>query len=780
MSFDWWFNDGAGANINDGITKKILEETSDEVTNSLSLASSGRSWNYTSALAHNMADGTWEVRADLQVGAGAGTCKVTCKVRIYDSDGTTVRHTVINEQKTAPKSQTSEVVWTASPTDIDVEAGGYISVHLQRTAGLHNCNCQFGMSAHANYNSKLIHPDYQTVVSVNAVSEYSGGDHMVWLTPLLPVAQWNCVPHQELTADFDVGVVVSSHTLISKVVYTLVPTSGTYQGVSSYIFADVMSESWNSRTRSYEYRITVDVSAFSADTEFYIDVAVHGTNGAIATRISRGGNVGLDRLYLVNNVGGTIYSNEAWVDNTVGAGDGTVGDSGDPFPTIHKAAKAQEADMLTQTGTSRLDFCKCYLENGQDHEWDRDDIFAITTSYGWYTVLAKSGQDYTTTTIKSGGTSKVTAMKLVCVDNVTVGTTTSSLEFQSASTVQWLWIKNAKVHSADRHGTAYPIGGPSGTNVPDRMFAVDTIFDEIKQPFPFVGKLPSAGYGPNFCRGCTCTNIGNDCWLNTTLVLNSTVDDVDPGATGWHSDAFQLEGAGVWKNVLWKNNKATTLRYQGMMVDEGPPIDGFAFVNNYMSIPENETATFVHFKKRVVGFEWFNFTFHYTDTTPPNVKTGRVFWGCPNGSTMDCQFIGMDVQGGVFAALFYAGDNYPLHAGVYPDLEGHIFVIEDAGTYAKHNNFYNPEDAGAEPDSQTPGDDVTTADPDLDANGVPNDTSGLRDRITTPVTLWDLNQDPRSAIADIGAYEKMPTEVPAWGAKVIQLPVVPPVEVVAY
>jgi hypothetical protein len=555
-------------------------------------------------------------------------------------------------------------------------------------------------------------------------------------------------------ADFDIGVVVPTHTRVSKVVFTLTCGSGTYNGVSPYTFADVTSETWNARTQSWEFKVTVDVSAFSADNEFYVSAVVHDTNGATADKNTDGGACGMDDIYLVHNVGGTYQKATAWVDNVSGVDaqtplDDGVNDEAKPYETIHGAIKALEKWMLDETGTARADLCTVRLAPSQTHQWDRADTNVVTTSYGWLTVTCESGQDYTTTTIGTSTSGLCTAMQHIKIENVKIGPNVNCLAFASGTLTDfWLWLHNSKVQSDDMHDTNdYPRAAIGPLKAPTRIWATDTIFDECRFPFPMNGEGPSTGAGPNFVRGCTFTNIGHDAVLNTIFVLNTTFDTVEPGVTGWHADNLQLESTEAWRNVLWKNISMTNVGYQGLIAQTNTNLfHRFAIANMYIAdLPDGaERRSFVILRDLVFGLQLYNLTCDFRDPTPPSgrVTSGRVAFGTKTGDeTRDAQYAEMDVQGCHFSALNYNASG------------GFLCIIEDGvDTPYAHNNFYNYEDAAAR--GETPGTDVTTTVPSWDSNGRPHAAPPLAGRMT-PVTTEDLDSRIRGDKTAIGAYEAL-------------------------
>lgn len=756
----YYCTDNAGHDVGDGAGKYALETGTDEEYDSVSLASK-YTWNRQTSRAQTIRAGTWRAVLDLAAGSGAGALQVTVTVKIHKANKD-VQETIIDEAKVITKGSTGEYTWITEASDVDIENGGYIVLTAQRTVGLMTCNMRFNFAGQTYWQSRIIHPHPCDTVSIDPIP-INCRMHHAWRRPE-PTAHINCVPHQVIDGSdtFDIGVVVDSPTKTSKVVCRIVcGGSETYNSQSTYTFPDVTGETWNARTSSYEYKITIDNSNFSGDNEFTVEADVHGTNGEIATKNTSG--PGLAPISLVCNKNDTYVYATAWVDTGGDDETGVVNNESYPYATIHAAWKDLAAWMLTNYGESRIDRCVVRLAPNQAHQFDRADTDEITTSYAWTIVTCESGQSQSNTRIDATGTKVIPKTKLIKVENVQIGKGGGSYRQDYASYDQWLWVHNGAVKGFTRYGSGEnnPIGTSLFTQVPTRMFVTDSVIDMVRYGFPFRDKgLPD--YGPHFARNITMTNIGDDGFRNVHFVLNSSVDDVDPGGTSWHSDGFQLDPEFTWENVLVKNVSFANMARTALVFCSGAGQLNrrVSFVNIYCTAKhagDSYSSSMISLRDSVFGLSLYHITVHYEETTPDYASEGIAILGVrPPVDTPfeDCQLGYLDVQGCHFSWLHMHGANYtPDPDYPYTAEDEFLFIVEEGESAAfEHNNYYNFEDAGAR--DHTPGSDVTTTDPTLDSEGRPEADSPLRNRLST-IIEHDLSGKRRGPTSDIGAYERL-------------------------
>ena len=70
-----------------------------------------------------------------------------------------------------------------------------------------------------------------------------------------------------------------------------------------------------------------------------------------------------------------------------------------------------------------------------------------------------------------------------------------------------------------------------------------------------------------FARGLTIEHIGNDAFALCPMVVNCTADDLNPGATGWHTDAWQWYGGGQVSLGLKNGNGVVRFLTAGTLLD---------------------------------------------------------------------------------------------------------------------------------------------------------------------------------------------------------------------
>src|SRR5690606_3653845 len=88
------------------------------------------------------------------------------------------------------------------------------------------------------------------------------------------------------------------------------------------------------------------------------------------------------------------------------------------------------------------------------------------------------------------------------------------------------WIDDCALNGSGRWVTG---SHPIGINW-KRRYLTDSAIHDVN----FV-----AQEGTDCCRGLDIDRIGNDAFEGTHFVVNCSVDDQDPGTTGWHADVWQ-------------------------------------------------------------------------------------------------------------------------------------------------------------------------------------------------------------------------------------------------
>jgi hypothetical protein len=242
--------------------------------------------------------------------------------------------------------------------------------------------------------------------------------------------------------------------------------------------------------------------------------------------------------------------------------------------------------------------------------------------------------------------------------------------------------------------------------------------------------------GTDFVRGVDIARIGNDAFEGTRFVVNCTVDDQDPGTTGWHADVWQNPlFAADEENIILYNIRATNLHYQPMNINSTTsaspvvPARNIAIVNCYMSMTTPIPAgggTLLWQRQTDHLLIWnstfLNCGFAIYDDREPDFSTRK------NGSITN-----MSVRGTVFDFFTWQ-----------LDLAGTSIDFSDW----RDNHFIKTN-------SRYSGTAYTTGNALLDAvTGRPLAGSPLLNRLATPVVPIDAGNGVRSSPADAGAYEQ--------------------------
>lgn len=511
---------------------------------------------------------------------------------------------------------------------------------------------------------------------------------------LRPIARWDAVPYQRINQGqtLNLGVVGFSKAGIDRVEFAI---SGQGYAGTNPLVASYMTH--NPQTGVFEYWVPIAANSFSSSGPITVEATVYGKDGGIRDKDSASG-VGLDPLILHVNPTGLLPLVEAWVDLNGNDSSGMVNDSGSPFRTIGKAIDAARAWRDTNGFGNNADGAIVRLNPGT-HSMSNGGIWTeIPVTDEWVTLTTAAGGNRANTILQhgNGGTPKVKLLKAEGLTLKSDGQYDFAINIGLSQAQVW-------VNDCDLIGAGKWVDG--GYLTTDPSYYTNSHISNV---------YPVAIMRGLLARGLTLEHIGCDAFTNIPLVVNSTVDDIDPGTTGCHSDAFQLHwvSGGPAGNVIIYNYRVTNADSQSIFVADASPdfvLDGAAVVNVYMNntqfgswgVPTNH---FVFWHDSLVGPHYY--LFHNGNLTNLSM-VGNVF----------NLFLGDD-------ALDF-GDSHDNH------------FIQTTGAWGV----------------QVRGANATTGDPQLDAYGKPTADSPLRDRVTELAVPVDGDNQLRGSSADVGAYE---------------------------
>ena len=551
---------------------------------------------------------------------------------------------------------------------------------------------------------------------------------------LTPIARVDVVPHQRIEYDttFKFGVVAFSKEGINKVDFVI---SG--QGYSGGT-KTVTEMTLNDRTEVWEYWVPIASSEFSGNGAI--------TVAATATSNTSGDTKSLDPLTLIVEGVSAYNHTEAWVDSVNGNdGTGVVDNSNLPFQTIPAAViAAQTANGGSSDGNI------IYLEEGVYTHGG-----SANTTNEWLTYT-RSATALKENVIINSGLLQTNYLKIKDITIQSTGSQTAIIWDDGVNPANF-WFDNGRAIGSGRwvskSGPIHP-GAPSSYSTDSYYINMDSVM----------------AWGP-FIRGAEIHTLGQDAFYNTPFVVNCTMDDLDPGSTGNHSDAYQIAAAGGHTppdNFIIYNYKATDLHVQGifMAFEDFPTGTGTncAFVNVIMEMREPSIGNPGHdFTPLTIGgYNWdhlliWNSSFPlgisstYTSGITNTSIIGNIFW----------QYFDSKTSPGD-PTLPYA---VPGNSGNNDFLYNHfmnVYGVTGACTPTSADNYSSspcPRYFAKAPDSYVTGsasyggDVLDMTNPTLDNYLSPLVNSVLVNRIPFQLTPADIYGNPRIGNSDIGAID---------------------------
>jgi hypothetical protein len=405
-------------------------------------------------------------------------------------------------------------------------------------------------------------------------------------TAVTPIARWDVVPYQRINpgGSLNVGVVAFSKNGIDRVDFTI-----TGQGYSGAPTIEVREMSLNPQSGAYEYWMPIQASQFQTDGPITVEAAVYGPNaGEVRDKDTGGGGLGLDQLPLVVNATGGLPQAEAWVSHTgvdEGENVGLVNNPTRPFATVGGALKAV-----------------CVWRQGQGFGNNADGaLIRVMPSEEPYRLLAGTAtgeipcvNEWATITTADGGSQSNTILepprpgddpivpvRKLCFRGLKLdGGGTLDIDDEEARSSR-LWADGCAL-VGDGQGLPWPSHPISDYSHYAGAYYTDTSITQLGQ----------ATSGAELCRGLQISHIHDDAFQDVSLVVNCTVDDINPLDTGEHADVWQHWGGNEVNqkddNVIVYGLRATNIYYQNLFIRPdvySPPsyAEGMAFVNVYMS-----------------------------------------------------------------------------------------------------------------------------------------------------------------------------------------------------
>lgn len=350
------------------------------------------------------------------------------------------------------------------------------------------------------------------------------------------VAQWTDVQGRDITTPYKVGVIACHARGVDRVEFAV--AGGTWVSVTA-VAANTDSE-------IHDYNVTIDPSDFGGNGPQEVRAVVYPVAG-VPYVLQGAADIRGRNGYWPNVIPSPPTDEERWVSPS---GNDSTGDGTEelPFLTILKAAQ----DIAT-AGGGVADGGTIYLAEG---DYAIADTTVATTSR-YLTITTAVGATRAATRITSYTNDGLNTNRL-CLRNLTIRTYMSD----NGGAGHYLWQDACHSLGDGQHS----LTGPS------------TALGWLPNSFPWASCaytdciISDARFGPmmsTFIKGTLITRIGDDVFRFPVCVLNTTIDTVHPGGTGWHPDMVEITGAGwthqrlVFCNVLFKDCNAQGVFVKG-------------------------------------------------------------------------------------------------------------------------------------------------------------------------------------------------------------------------
>lgn len=528
-----------------------------------------------------------------------------------------------------------------------------------------------------------------------------------------PIARYDIVPHQRIGSTFKAGIVAFSKDGIDNVSFAI---AGQGYGGTNPLVASAMT--LNDRTDVWEYWVTINGSDFSTSGEFTITATITG--------IDTGSRV-MSALPLLVDGGSTLTQYEAWVSTTGNNDTGEVDNESLPYEDIDKAIEA-----LQIAKGSDVDGCIVYLLEGSYPLLHG----TVATVNEWITITTADGATKANTILINAGT--ITTGLLIKAEGITLQSE-NQFDYIFSNPAE-LWVNDCALIGSGRW-----VAGSSPISMEGDPWYItnSTIYD--------------ADYGVQggyLARNVTVDFVGNDAFVNTLCAINALVDDVDPGATGWHGDGYQAFGTSGQDNRIIFGYFGQDLNYQGLFLRGDTEHTNCAYVNIFMEMQGGAIAS-----NGAMYGEWDHVLMWHC--TFPSYTFGVL-------NEVTREILNSSFIGNVFWEFrdYPSGDEQPIYYGLPANAELDVFeenhfMTSYVDTAEGHVRSKSPDTVVAI--SQSLGDaGLDLADPESSNFGFTLPGSILLNRLSSKIVPIDALGNERSNTPDSGALEYISTIRRSW------------------
>lgn len=521
------------------------------------------------------------------------------------------------------------------------------------------------------------------------------------------VARWTDIPYRTITEVEWFGVAAFHRNGIDRVEFS----------ANNGAWVSVVAMTAHPDTGVWAYHCKIDPAATSdqlVEIRARIYPSTAGTcrvlGGDYASSLTTGPNVnGVYSQYVWTNDGGTYDGTYKYVG---AAGNDTTGDGslGNPYLTIRRAVAAIGAT---------LDNCevRCLAGSYDMSTYTSGDI--PTADSRWFTICAAPGLTNADVSITQAVLSH-NRQHLMLFRDVSAVTSDNSDWYDG--------INLGRNVCAERCAFTCPAGryGTGGTGTNSSPFTNCTAY-------VIESEWTDLTNGPWYCqmaRNVEMSTICADAYSGIPCVLNCTIDGVDPGSTGAHSDIHQLYSPGfAFDNILVYGVKATNSLAQGIFWPAGAAfasVSNSAVVNFSMDM-DLSIDNYTQLSNGMQHCLFLHCSFHQH----------ALFVGATDGGMANCAFIGnlfisMKADYGATAA----GNDNLWHANHFGFDTGYLIIAP-----------------GTDVTAGLPPEVVSWETSDLGSDMTPSSGSELLSRVTR-IVRRDVDGVARPVLSAVGAYER--------------------------
>jgi len=365
-----------------------------------------------------------------------------------------------------------------------------------------------------------------------------------------------------------------------------------------------------------------------------------------------------------------------------------------------------------------------------DHRFENGGVSSVPVVDEWLTITTADGGTVDNTRII--GRTSIPTIKLLRCKGVTLQSPQPGhAVIKDVGTDSDVWVDGCKLLGSGRWS---PQSNPIGYGA--TVWYTDCSITNVDFATP----------NGVFARGLTIEHIGNDSFQLCPMVVHCTVDDLDPGATGWHGDAWQWYGGGPFNAIVY-GLRATGLHYQSVFtraqgiddVPPNPPFHGLALVNCYFELADPIYSGGGGGAIRISGDHLVMWHCTFVPSASREHLIGIYNDDFADGAPAPVTITNFSVKGCYFDRLWL---NTPGGDVDFSQWDRNHYAHAEPGAWGVAKAF-----------TVTPGTNVTTGVGYLDDFGLPVAGSPLVDRIDPPLVPVDARGTVRAA-ADVGAYER--------------------------